>query len=500
MRGAGARAEYSSQDIWQAVCAAVRQVCGTAGVSPAAIAGIGFDATCSLVVRDADGAPLPVGATDGAVRDTIAWLDHRAVEQADRINRGAHPVLRYVGGRISPEMQMPKLLWLKENCPDTFRRAAHFFDLADFLGWRATGSAVRSQCTLTCKWTWLPHARGWDRSFLDSIGLGDLAADGFARIGRSVAMPGTPLGRGLTAGAAADLGLPAGIPVGAGLIDAHAGGLGTVGADGAPERTMAYVFGTSSCTMTSVGEECHVTGIWGSYRDAMVPGMWLLEGGQSAAGAAIDRLLAMHPAFGQATAAAASGGRSLVDFLGERAVQAAESTEAVVRLARGLHVVPDFLGNRAPFADPDRGALIAGLGVADDIDGLVALYVAGLSGLCCGLRQILDAQREQGVAPSRIVVSGGAGGSALVRQMIADVTRLRVYASGSPEPVLLGAAMLGAVAGGGAPSLSAAMGQMSRFGKASEPVTGPLAELHEARFGVFRRLSEVAGCDLLKSS
>lgn len=128
VRGAGARAEYSSQDIWQAVCAAVRQVCGTAGVSPAAIAGIGFDATCSLVVRDADGAPLPVGATDGAVRDTIAWLDHRAVEQADRINRGAHPVLRYVGGRISPEMQMPKLLWLKENCPDTFRRAAHFFD------------------------------------------------------------------------------------------------------------------------------------------------------------------------------------------------------------------------------------------------------------------------------------------------------------------------------------------------------------------------------------
>ena len=78
--------------------------------------------------------------------------------------------------------------------------------------------------------------------------------------------PGTALARGLTAQAAVDLGLRAGTPVAAGLIDAHAGGVGTVGAmgDDATEN-MAYVFGTSSCTMTTTAQPQFVPGVWGPY-------------------------------------------------------------------------------------------------------------------------------------------------------------------------------------------------------------------------------------------
>ena len=64
-------------------------------------------------------------------------------------------MLRYVGGIISPEMEMPKLLWLKKHLPPTFDAAGHFFDLADFLTFRATGASPRSICTVTCKWTYL---------------------------------------------------------------------------------------------------------------------------------------------------------------------------------------------------------------------------------------------------------------------------------------------------------------------------------------------------------
>ena len=91
-----------------------------AGIDPASVAGIGFDATCSLVVLGEGGAPLPVSPGGDRARDIIVWMDHRALDQAARINAGGHAVLRYVGGVISPEMQAPKLLWLREQNPDSY--------------------------------------------------------------------------------------------------------------------------------------------------------------------------------------------------------------------------------------------------------------------------------------------------------------------------------------------------------------------------------------------
>ncbi|MFX5563062.1 hypothetical protein ABTD73_21675, partial [Acinetobacter baumannii] len=78
-----------------------------------------------------------------------------------------------VGGVISPEMETPKLLWLKEQLPEVYHGAAHFFDLTDFLTWKATGSLQRSSCTVTCKWTYLAHEGRWDADYFRRIGLGD---------------------------------------------------------------------------------------------------------------------------------------------------------------------------------------------------------------------------------------------------------------------------------------------------------------------------------------
>jgi D-ribulokinase len=440
-----------------------------------------------------DGEPLPVGPSGDPERNIIVWMDHRATEQARRINSTGDAVLNYVGGSISPEMETPKLLWLAENMPETFAGAWQFMDLADFLTWRATASLARSVCTVTCKWTYLAHENRWDESYFRTVGLSVLADEAFRRIGIEVVPGGTALGGGLTSRAAVELGLKPGTAVAAGIIDAHAGGVGTVGARGKVGNVftrMAYVFGTSACTMSSTREPAFVQGVWGPYFSAMVPGLWLNEGGQSAAGAAIDHLVRMHPASEQATKMARDSGTSLSQWLSLEAERRGSASVAP-DLIGDLHVVPEFLGNRAPFADPDARGLIAGLGMETDLDSLVALYLAGICGLGYGARQIVRALHEKNVPIDTIVVSGGAGQSPLVRQLLADTTGKVVAAPLSPEPVLLGSAILGAVASGHYSDLTEAMSSMSEIGETCQPSPAS-AGWHEKRFKAFEMLQRVA--------
>lgn len=487
----GGIAEQSSAEVWQAVCESVRESVTSADIVPADVMGVGFDATCSLVVRGSGDETLPVGASDHPERDIIVWMDHRAVSQAERINAGGHAVLQYVGGRISPEMQTPKLLWLKENRPDVYARADHFFDLTDFLTWKASGALDRSACTVTCKWTYLAHEDRWDAQYFNAIGLGDLAEQGFRRIGKSVVHPGTALGSGLTQGAAEAMGLRAGTAVAAGLIDAHAGGVGTVAAGGDASRCLGYVFGTSSCTMTTTAEPAFVPGVWGPYYSAMVPGAWLNEGGQSAAGAAIDYLVQLHPAFAEAKTMADREGKGLPVWLADRAMSLAASASAAANIAKDFHVVPEFLGNRAPFADPHARAVIAGYGMEIGVDSLVALYVAGLLGLGYGLRQIIETQAKHGAPVETISVSGGAGAHPLARQLLADAAGMPVELTECEEPVLLGSAMLGAVAAGVFPDLSSAMPAMSRVASLASPEPA-FEKVHDARYEAFLALQNAA--------
>lgn len=284
--------EQSSEDIWAACCVVTKKV--VQGIDLNRIRGLGFDATCSLVVLDKQFQPLPVNHEGDSHRNIIMWLDHRAVSQVHRINETKHSVLQYVGGVMSVEMQAPKLLWLKENLRETcWDKAGHFFDLPDFLSWKATGVTARSLCSLVCKWTYSAE-KGWDDSFWKMIGLEDFVADNYSKIGNQVLPPGVSLGNGLTPEAARDLGLPAGIAVAASLIDAHAGGLGVIGADvrgrglaceGQPVTSrLAVICGTSSCHMGISKDPIFVPGVWGPYFSAMVPEFWLNEGGQSVTG------------------------------------------------------------------------------------------------------------------------------------------------------------------------------------------------------------------------
>jgi len=494
---AGDIVEQSSSDIWNACARAVRAVMKIADVPPSAVKGLGFDATCSLVALDPAGKPLTVSMSGDPERNVIVWMDHRATAEARHITETGDDVLRFVGGIISPEMQTPKLLWLKRHLPATYEGAGFFFDLADYLSFRATGSASRSICTVTCKWTYLAHEKQWSDSYFERIGLRELVADNCAKIGSEIVEPGTALARGLTSAAASELGLIAGTPVAASLIDAHAGGIGTLGnrdrnGDPAmPLDRLAYVMGTSACIMATTAEPRFVPGIWGPYFSGMIPGLWLNEGGQSAAGAGLDHLVRSHPAYAEASTAAGAAGLGLLDFLERRAVARFGNPAGAALLAREIHVLPEFLGNRSPYADPDARAAIVGLSLDDDVDSLERLFLSGICGLAYGLADVVDAMRAHGIPCQGMVISGGASRSSLVRQITADATGLTITLPMTTEPVLLGAAMLGAVAAGVHRSIPEAMTLMSGVGRSTEPTAPHMAKFHAAKRRVYALMRQL---------
>ncbi|WP_127110051.1 FGGY-family carbohydrate kinase [Pararhodobacter zhoushanensis] len=456
----GQRAEYASDQIWQAVCAATRDAVAQAGVDPTTIRALGFDATCSLVLRDRDGAPLALGP-DG--RDTIAWYDHRAHDEALICTATGHRLIDHLGGAMSPEMQTPKLLWLKRHRPDLWSQLGSARDLADHLTSRATGSPAASACSLATKWPYLPEHGGWQRDFLAQIGLDDLT-DRAALPDHAIAV-GQAIG-GLTAQAAADLGLAPGTPVAAGMIDAYAGALGTLGLkpDTAPEQRLTLIAGTSNCIMAITTRPLFARGIWGPSLGTVLPGHWTSEGGQSAAGAALDYVLDSWPL----TELDARPDHN--EVLGRIGVLLAEHGPA---LGREIDVLPDFNGNRSPLSDATARAVISGLGLERSFDALCTLYWRTAVALALGVRQIIEHLNGPDPAGNRpaetLAIAGGLARTTILKQLFADVTGLKILRSEAEDTVLLGTAIAASVAGGVQPDLASAARAMTELATVLSP-------------------------------
>ncbi|MET3645937.1 FGGY-family carbohydrate kinase [Phyllobacterium ifriqiyense] len=460
-RPMGDHAEHDSEDIWKSVCISVQGAIAAAKIDPADVVGLSFDATCSLVVRDTHGKQLTVSTSGEQRWDTIVWLDHRALDEADECTATGHKVLDFLGGVMSPEMQTPKLMWLKRHLPTTWNKTGYFFDLADYLSWKATGSLARSQCTLTCKWTYLAHEKqGWQVDYLEAIGLEDLIERGNLP---DVASPvATDLGA-LTSEAAKELGLTPNCHVGAGLIDAFAGSLGVLGGFAGDlsqiDRHLALIAGTSSCLMALSREPISFRGGWGPYHGVALPDVWLSEGGQSVTGALLDHIIRWHGA----------GGEPSGDVHRKITARIMELRATEPDLANRLHVLPDFHGNRSPLADPHAVGVISGLTLDSSFDSLCRLYWRTAIGISLGVRHILDAFNDKGYAIDTMHVTGGHIKSPLLMELYADATGCTVITSAAEDAVLLGTAMVAAAAAGVYPDLPSACTAMKQGGHVRRP-------------------------------
>lgn len=440
LRPAPGHAEHDSDDIWQAVCLSVRAVLKKADLKPADIAAIGFDATCSLVVRGPNGEKSVLSRSEDKCSDTIVWLDHRAHREARELSQVRHPLVSRTGGRFSPEMAVPKLMWLKRNRPDLWQQAGLVLDLSDFATYRATGINVRSCSPLISKWGYSPDAAsGWDKAFLNQAGLADLAE------GTGVSDTANPLGQPigtLCKSAAEDLGLDTSCLVAPGMIDAYAGVLGLLGSldAGNLQENVALIAGTSSClAWLSRTEIQPLESYWGPFRDVAVPGLWLMEGGQSAAGALLDHMVRMHASGGEPTSALHD---RIIERIGQLKVKEGEG------LGHPMDVLPDFHGNRSPLGDPEAWGIITGLSLDSSFDGLCRVYWRTAVGIACGIRHILEKVEETNGTAATLHIAGGHAKNPLLVALYSDVTGRPMAVPRSGDPVLLGTAMNAAASAG----------------------------------------------------
>ncbi|KAH8888205.1 Pentulose kinase [Thozetella sp. PMI_491] len=474
----GTHYEQSTTDIWDAICFCVKQVLAESKADPTSVKGIGFDATCSLAVfaHDTD-EPVPVTGpdfnNDGNDRNVILWLDHRPLAETEEINATKHNLLRYVGGTMSVEMEIPKVLWLKRNMPPDLFDRCKFYDLADALTHIATGNETRSFCSTVCKQGFVPvgvdgSVKGWQEDFYHSIGLGDLVKDDFKRMGGVNNVNGSYLSAGELVGglsekAANSLGLPAGVPVGSGVIDAYAGWIGTVGAkvnlsaghlddSAAPNDVsqaftrLAAVAGTSTCHLAMSREAVFVNGIWGPYRDVLIPGFWMAEGGQSATGELIKYILETHPAYDSTIKETQAAGKNIFDFLNEHLRSLAEKNNApsISYLVRHYFFYGDLWGNRSPIADPNMRGAVIGMSSDKTKDGMALLYYSTLEFIALQTRQIIETMNSAGHTINSIFMSGSQCQNGILMDLIATACDVPVLIPKYIHAAVVhGAAMLG---------------------------------------------------------
>ncbi len=359
--------------------------------------------------------------------------------------------------------------------------------------YRSTGNDVRSLCTSVCKWTYLGHegtSGKYRRDFFEEIGIPDLFYR--ERVPPFAQPMGAPAG-GLTRDAAEELGLPQGIPVGVGIIDAHAGGIGSLGSVlGDSEKgknpfdhAIALIGGTSSCHMAVSSFPRFISGVWGPYYGAMIPEMWLNEGGQSATGSLIDLVIRNNESYIGISKAARAEGVDIYTLLNATVERMRKGHG--LRIVRDLHVLPYHHGNRSPRADPSARGMVTGLRLSGTPEDVALWYYATIQAIAYGTRHIIEAMNAEGYDIRRIHLSGGHLKNELFVREHADITGCEVIIPKEPEAVLLGAGILGAVAAGEFPDIPQGMRSMCRVGRVVHPDPSTFS-FHDTKYEIFKEM------------
>ncbi|MEY9878010.1 L-ribulokinase [Streptacidiphilus sp. MAP12-33] len=466
---------------------AVPRALEQAGVGPDRVVGIGTDFTaCTVLPATADGTPLselPQYADRPHAYPKL-WKHHAAQSQADRINslaaaRGETWLARY-GGRISSEWEYAKALQLLEEDPELYAAAERWIEAADWIVWELTGAESRNRCTAGYKGIHQPDLlAGSGRPGPDFLRA---LHPGFADFTAKVDFPLSPLGGragGLSSRAAAWTGLPEGIAVSVGNVDAH---VTNAAARALEPGHLLAIMGTSTCHIMNSDRLAEVPGMCGAVMDGVVPGLWGYEAGQSGVGDIFA--WAVRTALPEDYAREArERGISPHQLLTEKA--AAQPVGA-----HGLVALDWHSGNRSVLVDHHLSGLLLGLTLDTRPE---EIYRALLEATAFGTRTIVEAFELAGVPVTEFTVAGGLPKNAFLMQIYSDVLRRPVNVIGSEQGGALGSAIHAAVAGGAHPDIHAASAAMGSIRRAVHTPDPDRARVYDLLYAEYKELHDHFG-------
>ncbi|ALD12187.1 ribulokinase [Clavibacter capsici] len=435
----------------QAVPAAIRE----AGIDPARVIGIGTDFTaCTMVPTLADGTPLNEveGYADRPHAYVKLWKHHAAQSHADRINalaeeRGEEWLARY-GGLISSEWEFAKGLQLLEEDPELYAMMEHWVEAADWIVWQLTGSYVRNACTAGYKGI-LQDGEYPTREFLGALNP-DFASFAEDKVAHEIGQLGSAAGT-LSAEAAAWTGLPEGIAVAVGNVDAH---VTAPVARAVEPGQMVAIMGTSTCHVMNSDVLTEVPGMCGVVDGGIVAGLYGYEAGQSGVGDIFAWYVKNQVPARYAEEAAAAGKsvhQHLTDLAADQPVG-----------GHGLVALDWHSGNRSVLVDHELSGLVVGTTLTTRTE---EVYRALLEATAFGTRKIVETFNASGVPVTEFIVAGGLLKNAFLMQAYSDILRLPISVITSEQGPALGSAIHAAVAAGAYPDVRVAgdaMGKVER--------------------------------------
>ncbi|MDQ1257051.1 MAG: hypothetical protein QG656_1652, partial [Candidatus Hydrogenedentes bacterium] len=349
--------------------------------------------------------------------------------------------LNHCGRRVSPEWLLPKVLWVRENEPDTYDSADYIVEGADWLTFGLTGRWVTSNSNASGKRHWAPDT-GWPEALYNRLGLGGL----IDKSPMQVVYLGQPVGM-LHPNAAAVLGLAPHCIVTHGGMD---GWTALVGKNCFAPGAASLTLGTSNVLTAETAAPALIDGIMGPFPDGIRRGYSTYEAGQASGGSIVQWLMTL---IGRAD-----------DPNAHRALENAAAD--LPPGAEGLVVFDAFRGNRTPYFDPLARGTICGLTLEH---GQAHLYRAVLEGCAYGIRNVLATLERGGHAVTELRACGSGSANALYTRIIADITGKRLLVSAEKDATCLGSAMCAAVAARVYPDLPAAAEAMTPRFETVEP-------------------------------
>lgn len=455
------------------------------GLAAESIEGLCIDFTgCTVLPVDENMQPLCLDARFEHEPNAYVklWKSHAAEDQANRITavaeqRGEEWLKRY-SGKISSEWMLPKILQVLEQSPEVYDATARFIEAGDWITSLITDNEAHGSSYAGYKAMWSADGGYPSNDFYRAV---DERLDGIVgtKISERVVPVGTVAGYISEQGAALT-GLKAGTPVAPSILDAEAAmpALGITG-----EGELMAILGTSSCYIINGKEPQAVKGICGYVGEAVFPGYYTYEAGQSCVGDGYDWFVKNFVPEKYAVEAR-NEGKNIHKYLREKAQKLAIGES-------GILVLDWFNGNRSVLADYDLSGMMLGLTLASRPE---EIYRAIIEATAFGARMIVEAFEDGGVPVNSIYASGGiALKDEMMMQIFADVTGKEVRVASTTQAGALGSAIYASVAAGIYTDMSPAVEVISKpAARVYTPVTKN-SIAYEPLFNEYKTLHDYFG-------